>query len=460
MLNTAQPYVLPSNNSYYLGTGNLRQVSQVLDTNQDGVVAGRAGDEVQMSAQLLRRIDSNQDGLVQTSEFSNALSHRQLSLQNLDKGSAQAIASLLMDEDVISEAFGNVGRTLDTDRNGYVTGRELSTALQRGTVGISGPYLVALNGTGHTPWNEFANLRSEIEAINSQKMKQDQWGNYDPNTGLFTAEQANKKVLDLVNTKLLPSTTIRLSDKLDLLKSLIMKTDQWGNNLPATGSLTASQAQSLAQQVLSQADDAIDKGYDAQKLVETLRSVQMKKDQWGNDISGSGLLTRTQCNARIKSFIENQVVSSTRLNVADKLALIRSEQMKRDQWGNDNPATGSLSASQANSLAQKALAQPEDPICGMYDAQKFIETLRNLKMQKDQWGNENSATGLLTQSQCNARIKAFIKNQVMSSPSLNVADKLVLIRSEQMKRDQWGNEDASTGSLTSREAQDLAREVL
>lgn len=257
MLTQVQNFIQPTFNSFYLAGNANRQVARALDRNNDHVLSR---DEVQLSQHLARRLDSNHDGLLQLQELSAALQNDQISLQNLSRSAARQVAAEILPQSVYAAALGQLGRSLDTNRDGFVAQEELSLALSSGSVAISGNYLVAQSGgvqphPGH-PGNGFGQgpgldeARSFISEISNNKMKKDRWGNYDPSTGIFKPEEANRRIQEYLQNEVLDSTRISMQEKFELLTSNKMGKDRWGNYDPGTGALKADEAQTLAQQAI------------------------------------------------------------------------------------------------------------------------------------------------------------------------------------------------------------------
>ena len=67
----------------------------------------------------------------------------QIGLQNVSFSVRDALAVSLIRIRVFSSGLGQLGMVIVSDRDGFVTRRELSTALNSGSVALSGSYLKA-----------------------------------------------------------------------------------------------------------------------------------------------------------------------------------------------------------------------------------------------------------------------------------------------------------------------------
>ncbi|MEZ0372114.1 MAG: hypothetical protein ACAI44_23700, partial [Candidatus Sericytochromatia bacterium] len=251
MITQVQSFVRPSETSYYLPSASVRQAAEALDTNRDGRL-GR--DELEISPTLARQIDSNRDGMVQLFEVQDALDNDQLSLNSLSFKAADALAASVIRNRVFASGLGQLGYMIDNDRDGFVSRRELSQALNSGSVILSGSYLTAVQGGGPShpthpthpthpgqPWPGYGpsveEARRTIQELEGQKMKTDNWGNLDPSTGIFKPEEANTRIKDYFDKNILNSNSLGLGEKFELIKSERMAKDNWGNYTPAKGSL-------------------------------------------------------------------------------------------------------------------------------------------------------------------------------------------------------------------------------
>lgn len=347
MIPSVQPFVIPRQNSFYIGSQNVANLAASLDRNRDGRFSQ---DELQLTSAMRQLLDTNRDNQIQLFELTDGLQRNQISLQNFGAQSAHQLAgSILRNGQVFSEALGTLGRTIDSNRDGFVNQNELAQSLSFGQVFLSGNYLVGRHGqNGSAGW-----ARETIQTLETQKMKKDRYGRWDPSTGLFTPDEANKKINAFLNNKLLPSQDIPLSDKLSIFKDQIMAKDRYGRWDPSKGSLTADKASSLARQALEQPLQSNMDEYGARNHVQTLRSVIMEKDQYGRYKKDSGLLTHDQANERLRQFFNQVVLPSQTISSSTKLTLIRSEVMSKDQYGRYDKTTGSLTPSQAQELSRK-----------------------------------------------------------------------------------------------------------
>lgn len=193
--------------------------------------------------------------------------------------------------------------------------------------------------------------------------------------------------------------------------------------------------------------------------ISELESNKMRKDSWGNNDPSTGIFTPEEANAKIRKFLEDEVVNSSAMSLKDKLEIFKSQRMKKDSWGNDDPAKGSVSGKQASDLAEKAAKASQPNPFERDFAKNYIDTLSGEKMKPDSWGNDDYSSGLYTPAQANTLIKAFIRSAVLDSREMSRDEKLALIRSQTMKKDSWGNDNPRTGSLTTLEAQQLSKEV-
>lgn len=366
MITQVQPFVRPTPSSYYLPSGSLRQATEALDANRDGRL-GR--DELEISPQLARQVDSNRDGMLQLFEVTDALENDQLSLQNLSGRASDALAGSLIRNRAFTAGFGQLGVMIDTDRDGFVTRRELGTALSSGRVAVSGSYLTALNGAGPSqpdyPWPGYGpsaeEARRYIAEIDSQKMKTDSWGNYDPNTGIFKPEEANARIKAYFEKEVLPSASLSMGEKFDLIKSQRMGKDSWGNYTPAKGSLKDEEVASFAKRAAEQAKPDPYRPGSAREMLSAIAAERQKADSWGNDDPRSGLLKPSDANAILKKLIGEQVVSGYSVPRDEKLAIIKEHTMKKDSWGNEMPRSGALTADEARRLSQQVFDQPSQP---------------------------------------------------------------------------------------------------
>lgn len=372
-----QSFIIPPANSYYLNPASLNQVARVFDQNRDGLI-GR--DELQVSPQLLRQLDRNRDNLIQLFEFEQGLNNNQVSVQHLSPAVSHQIAQVLIADRIFSAGLGSLGQAVDSNYDGFVTRQELALALNTGRVILSGSYLVAPHqpnwppayppnpgypggpgqvpgGPGYPPYPGMGKTLEQSQAyiseLESNKMRKDSWGNFDPNTGIFTPEEANAKIRKFLEEEVVNSSAMSLKDKLDLLKGQRMKKDSWGNDDPSKGSVTGKQASELAEKAAkATSPNPFERDF-AKTHIETLSAEKMKADSWGNDDYTSGLYTPAQANRLIKDFLRSQVLDARELSRDEKLALIRSLIMKKDSWGNDNPRTGALTALEAQQLSKE-----------------------------------------------------------------------------------------------------------
>lgn len=374
-----QSFITPPANSYYLNPASLNQVARVFDQNRDGVI-GR--DELQVSPQLLRQLDRNRDNLIQLFEFEQGLNNNQVSVQNLSPAASHQIAQVLIADRIFSAGLGSLGQAVDSNYDGFVTRQELAMAMNTGRVILSGSYLVATQpnwppayppnpghpgypggpgqvpgGPGYPPYPGMGKTaeqtRSYIAELESNKMRKDSWGNYDPSTGIFTPEEANAKIRKFFEDEVVNSSAMSLKDKLEIFKSQRMKKDSWGNDDPAKGCVTGKQASDLAEKAAKATQPNPFERDFAKNYIDTLSGEKMKADSWGNDDYSSGLYTPAQANTLIKAFLRSSVIDSREISRDEKLALIRSQTMKKDSWGNDNPRTGSLTALEAQQLSKE-----------------------------------------------------------------------------------------------------------
>lgn len=372
--NFVQPRV-----GHYINPQSLQQIASTLDRNRDGQI-GR--DELNISHQLRRTLDRNRDNRIQLHELTNALSDNQISIQGFSRQAARQIAGALINQSIYTFGLGQIGQTIDTNYDGFVTRRELADSLSRGTVMVSGNYLVPTRQGGGYPnpqpptwppnpqppvWPpnpgdpgnrpgygvDAREAREHISSLQTNKMKKDRWGNYDPTTGIFTPKEANQKINNYLETRVLESQNMTMTQKFDMLTSQKMKKDRWGNYDPAVGSLTGKEAQALAEKIAKAAKSDEYQTNIANDFISALTTQKMKKDRWGNDDYGTGLLTNGQANSIIKDFINNTVINSTYMGSDEKLALIKGQMMQKDRWGNYDPHTGSLTAAEVNELSKR-----------------------------------------------------------------------------------------------------------
>jgi hypothetical protein len=357
---SAQTFIAPPAQSYYLNSGTLAQVARIFDQNNDRII-GR--DELQLSPQMLRQVDRNRDNMVQLFELESALNDNQLSIQNLPAAVSHQLAQVLIADKVFSTGLGSLGQAVDQNYDGYVTRTELSQALNSGRVILSGSYLVA--GSQNTqpgyPTNPGYGRTTEearqwISGIESQKMRKDPFGNPNPNTGLFTPEEANSRIYKFIGEEVAPSLAMPLADKLELIKGQRMKQDAWGNDDPFRGSLNATQSAELAEKTVRATRPNLFLPEAAKAHAEAINNAKMRPDNWGNNDSKTGLFTPEQANELVKDFLRQVLIPAHEVSSEEKLALIRSLQMKKDNWGNDNPRNGSLSAAEVKELSRLVFA--------------------------------------------------------------------------------------------------------
>ncbi|PKL76925.1 MAG: hypothetical protein CVV27_07790 [Candidatus Melainabacteria bacterium HGW-Melainabacteria-1] len=361
MITQVQAFVRPSQSSYYLPQASLHQAVQALDANRDGRL-GR--DELAISAHLARMIDSNRDGMIQLFEVQDALENDQLSLSQLSYRASDALAASLIRNRVFSAGLGQLGYVVDGDRDGFVSRRELSTALNSGRVVLSGSYLTTVQQPDYPDYPGYpgagltlAEARRQIADIENQKMKPDQWGNPNPNTGIFKPEEANARIKAYFDKEIVSAVSLSLSEKFELIKSQRMGRDQWGNYTPSKGSLKDDEAASIAKR---SAEKAWAKPFEPQAIRDMLNAVaseRQKADQWGNDDPRSGLLKPADANAVIKTLLSNSVIKGHALSRDEKLTIIKEHTMRKDQWGNEMPRTGALTQAEARSLSQQVFDQ-------------------------------------------------------------------------------------------------------
>lgn len=383
-IGSVQAFVAPSPSSYYLSPMALQSVVQTLDRNRDNVLGH---DELDISPQLRRQLDRNNDRIIQLFELQDGFSRNDISIRHLPYTVAEDISHLLLTDWVYSTGLGSVGQAIDHNRDGYVNPRELSVALNRGDVVLSGSYLIALNSapptqppypgyppngpqpypgyppvTGPQPYPghpypgygvNAQEARSQIQGIESNKMKKDKWGNDDPSTGIFTATEANTKIKTYLEKTALVSEGMNLAEKFTLLKAQKMPKDKWGNYDPAIGSLTWEEASQMADKATRSLKINEFEPNFAQSYLTALAAERMKADKWGNDDYTTGLLTPAQCNGGIKAFLKDVVVGSRKMEQAEKLTAIRGQVMQRDKWGNYDPRTGALTPEEANALSKQ-----------------------------------------------------------------------------------------------------------
>lgn len=375
MITQVQSFVRPSETSYYLPSASVRQAAEALDTNRDGRL-GR--DELEISPTLARQIDSNRDGMVQLFEVQDALDNDQLSLNSLSFKAADALAASVIRNRVFASGLGQLGYMIDNDRDGFVSRRELSQALNSGSVILSGSYLTAVQGGGPShpthpthpthpgqPWPGYGpsveEARRTIQELEGQKMKTDNWGNLDPSTGIFKPEEANTRIKDYFDKNILNSNSLGLGEKFELIKSERMAKDNWGNYTPAKGSLKDDEVSAYAKRAAEQARPDGYRPGSERELLTAIAAERQKADNWGNDDPRSGLLKPSDANAILKKLISEEIVTTPRLSRDEKLALIKEHTMKKDNWGNELTRSGALTADEARRLSQQVFDQPAQP---------------------------------------------------------------------------------------------------
>lgn len=366
MITQVQNFIRPTSAAYYMSPQTVQAVAQALDENRDGRI-GR--DEVNLSPQLARQIDRNRDGMVQLFELSEALENDQVSVRDLSQRSAQNVANTLIRNQVFAQAFGQLGMVIDTDRDSFVSRQELTRALSSGQVAISGNYLVTTGssgthpgqGPGHGHGISLNEARRFIQEIESSKMKKDNWGNYDPSTGIFKPEEANRRIQEYLRKEVLDSGRLSLGDKFALLSENLMKKDNWGNYDPSTGALKATEAEEIAKTAMSslRLSDHVRAG-EAREALQAIAAQRMKADNWGNDDPNTGLLKPATANDAIKRLLENEVLNSRSIRRDEKLQILKDHAMRKDNWGNYDRRSGALTAEEVNRLSQKVFDQRED----------------------------------------------------------------------------------------------------
>lgn len=382
MITQVQAFTRPTQASYYLPSSSLQQAVQELDANRDGRL-GR--DELEISQNMARMIDRNRDGMIQLFEVQDALENDQISLQNLSFRASDALANSLIRNRVFSSGLGQLGLVIDTDRDGYVTRRELSTALNSGRVALSGSYLTTIQSGGPTqpdyPYPGFgpsaAEARRYISEIESQKMKTDQWGNYDPSSGIFKPDEANTRIKAYLDKEVINANSLTLAEKFELLKSQRMGKDQWGNYTPAKGSLKDDEVAAYAKRAAEQAKADPYRPGSAREMLSAIAAERQKADQWGNDDPRSGLLKPADANSVLKKLINEEVVNNRSLSRDEKLAIIKDHTMRKDQWGNEQSRTGALTADEARRLSQQVFDQPNSPSQPGYNNDPFGKPVNN-----------------------------------------------------------------------------------
>lgn len=352
MLASVQSFIRPTQASAYLFNAH-QTVSRALDSNNDRVLSR---DEVHISRHLARRLDTNRDGRLQVREMAEALRNNEVSLSDLDRRSAHQVARALLPVPVYAPALGGVSHLLDHNRDDQVSAQELGRALSSGQVSISGNFLVATTGGSHPgqPGHgvSLRDARDFVQEIANNKMKKDRWGNNDPSTGIFTPEEANRRIKEYLSQEVMSSERISMQDKFTLITENKMAKDRWGNYDNATGALKASEAADLAKIAIAEVNFNR-RGSDARAALNAIAAQRQHADRWGNDDPTTGLLSPATANDAIKDLINNKVLNSRFVSRADKLGIIKDHAMSKDRWGNYDPRSGALSAQEVNRLSQK-----------------------------------------------------------------------------------------------------------
>lgn len=305
------------------------------------------------------------------------------------------------------------------------------------------------------------NAKDYVILIKEQIMKKDSDGYYIKDSGTYKNDEAKKMINDFINQTAIPSNNINFSDKIEIIKSQIMKRDSYGDYNKDTGSITNNEADELIKKVfLNPVNPVFPDGNSAKIQIDLIKSLIMKRDSYGDYNRDSGTYTHNEADKMISDLIDNTVMPSNTVCNSDKVKMIKEQIMKKDSYGDYNKDSGTFTEKQANELINKIINTPPDNQIDGTGAKDYVLLIRSQIRNKDSYGNYDQDSGIYTPDQANKMINEFIGKTVMQSSVLSSADKIEIIKAQVMKKDSFGNYDKNTGSLTQKQANDLIKKLV
>ena len=285
-------------------------------------------------------------------------------------------------------------------------------------------------------------------------------GQYQEKSGLYSFSQANSRIKKLFEKFLLPAAQIPMGEKLRLIESEYMAGNAEKTDYDyASGSLTRSEAVSMLDKVLKDADPASQDLASIEQAINAVHAARRKRE--GNEyVNYSGLFENREANQRLQDLIKRFVMPSEKVDLGDKLRLIEAQYMaaNADRSGYDN-ATGSLERADALKLIDDLLKAPKLKAQDLASIKQAMDVINSARRQWDpNAGNYVSYSGLYEHGQAREKLQLLLEKVMLPSDQLSRQEKLNLIESQIMKKKN-GNYDQTSGCLTPAETQQLINKL-
>lgn len=201
-----------------------------------------------------------------------------------------------------------------------------------------------------------SSAKAQINMIKSQTKQYQHGYGYSQSPGLYTPEEANKRINNVLKESIIPSPYMSLQDKLNLIKEAQMAKQVDGQFDPHSGSLKPREAKRLVKQAVEQ-NHTFD-AYGNSDINAIKNMIMTHQNGFGYDKS-SGLLTHKEANQQIKALLV-KITNSPYLTPEDKMNLIQEHTMQYRQGYGLDGTTGSLTPEEAQSIIDKVLNYSPD----------------------------------------------------------------------------------------------------